>query len=340
MLQVPDLILSKYQHALEEELRETFAGRDGLLYKMLAYQLGWTDEQGTPVSGHATDQFLPYLCLLSCEGLGSEYQRALPCASAIELVRNFSLIHEEVQSGSPNRGHRPTLWWVWGPGQAINAGDGMHALARLALMRLKDQGLSTSTVLSALNLLDQACLKMFEGQHLDLAFQERVDITVKSYLDMASAKSGALLSGAMGLGALVATDDEKVVDTFKECGKNIGITWQIKQDIEDIWGAENGLPSANLLNKKKLLPIIYVMETGEIRTKRELGTIYFKRILEPQDVEHIVGILDGASARQFAEEQVAAYWQQSMDSINGIELSEWGSQELEKLGQLLTSNEA
>ena len=219
---ISDTLRSRYAAPLEQELRQSFAGQKGLLYDMLVYQLGWVDEQGTSLSGPSGEHLHPCLCLLSCESLSGEFDVALPAAAAVELVHNFILIHEDVQSGSPNRGHRPSVWWTWGPGQAINAGDGMHALGRLALMRLQERGLPVARVLSAMLLLDRACLSMCEGQHMDLIFQERLDVGVDAYLKMAEGRSGALMSCAMALGALASTEDEAALTRLQGVRKEPG----------------------------------------------------------------------------------------------------------------------
>ena len=329
-----ELFRSEYRQALEEELRECFAGREGLLYNMLHYQLGWKDEQGTPLPGLAGEHLYAFLCLLSCESLLGEYAPSLPAAAAVELVHNFSLIHEEVQAGSFNQGRRSTVWWIWGPGQAINAGDGMHAMARLALMRLEGRGFSVDRSLEAVRLLDQSCLGMCEGQHLDLSFQEKLDVGLDSYFTMAVGKSGALMSCAMGLGALAATEEPGVVEVFKECGKNLGVAYQIRDDIIGLWGDRvEEAASTDVLNKKKLLPVVYAFQKGNVTTKRELGSIYFKRILEPQDVQKLVSILDHCSAREYAEETMESYYRLAMESLEGVPVSPWGMAELAKIGQ-------
>ena len=336
MVQVLELLRNRYQDSVEEELKETFAGQEGLLYNMLTYQLGWVDEQGMPSSIRPGEQLHPFLCLLTCESLMGEYQSALPAATAVELVYNYSQIHEGVQSGNPDQGNRPSVWWLWGPGQAINAGDGMHAMARMALMRLQDRGLSVSRVLKCMRLLDQSGLTMCEGQHLDLAFQEKLDVGVDSYIMMAAGKSGALMACAMGLGALAATEDEGVVEACKKWGENFGIASQARSDLRQLeQSAQVDSPSVNLLNKKKLLPILRALETGDLHTKRTLGTIYFKRVLEPEDVVQITNILEETSAIEFAEGMVSDYCQRAMQSLQGVELSEWGQEQLETLCEFI-----
>ena len=318
---------------MEDELGKASAGQEGLLYNMLAYQLGWIDEQGLPMSGPSDGRIHSSLCLMACESLLGDYTPALAAAAAVELVHNFCLIHEDVQSGSPNRNERPTVWWIWGPGQAINAGDGLHAMARLALMRLQDRAMPVTRVLTAMRLLDQTCLNICEGQYLDLDFQEKLDVGVDSYLRMAAGRTGALMSGAMGLGAMAATEEDAPVEAFKECGKNLGIAYQIREDIRDLGENAEEAPSDRVLNKKKLLPIVYALAKGPMPTKRELGTLYFKRVLEPQDLTQLVKILNETSALEYAQERAEEYSRIALESLDDVPLSSWGREELAKLCQ-------
>ena len=127
---------------VEDALRDAVAGRDLPLYDMMAYHLGWTGDPGEPGPVRPRLRALGALCLLACRAAGGDARLALPAAAAVELVVNFCEIHADVQAGAPVRGVRETVWWKWGPAQAINAGDGMHALARLTLFGLQDAGLS------------------------------------------------------------------------------------------------------------------------------------------------------------------------------------------------------
>jgi geranylgeranyl diphosphate synthase type I len=334
MPRLSEIFPGGYGPALEQEVRSSMEGRDGLLYNMLLYQLGGVDEHGTSMPSLSVECLHPYLCLLACESLRGEFSPALIPAAAVELVHQYALMHEDVQAGSPNRGRRPTVWWIWGPGQAINAGDGMYAMARLTLMRLHRQGAPVDSVLKAMKLLDQSSLSLCEGQHMDLAFQERLDPSVDSYERMAERKSGALMGCAMGLGALTATEDEAAITSLHNCGTQVGIAWQMAQDIRDLTGSsgQDG-PSDNLLNKKKLLPIVRALESGEPSLKRELGTMYFKRILDPEDVRRIVEILEEASAMEFSRKLLESHCEKAVDALSGAPVSSTGQAILERLLQ-------
>ena len=127
---------------VEDALKGAVAGRDMPFYEMMTYHMGWTGDPGEPRPGRSGLRTLGTLCLLACRAAGGDAKLALPAAASVELVVNFCEIHADVQAGAPMRGNRDTVWWKWGPAQAINAGDGMHALARLALFGLQDAGLS------------------------------------------------------------------------------------------------------------------------------------------------------------------------------------------------------
>ena len=207
----------RYREDIETELKSLILEQSLPLYRMMAYHMGWLDDQGDTagaVEAEAGKRIRPTLCLLTCEALGGELRPALPAAAALELVHNFSLIHNDIQDGTPDRHHRPSVWWVWGPAQGINAGDGMHALARLSLLRQTEKGMPSEKALRAVATLDTACLRLCEGQYLDLTYQERVDISQDAYFQMVEGKTAALMSCAAELGALLASADEGAIQAM------------------------------------------------------------------------------------------------------------------------------
>ena len=311
-------ILFKYRGQIEEAMRQVVSHRSSPLYRMMEYHLGWTDEHGEPSVSSEAKRVRPTLCLLACEALGGDSQVALPAAVAVELIHNFSLIHDDIQDGSPERHHRSTVWWVWGPAQAINAGNSMHALAHLALFSLGEQGVPSAKVHRALELLDSTALELCEGQYQDISFQDRLDISVDSYLQMARLKAGALIGCAMQLGALLATDNETVITAFGESGRKLGTAFQIHDDILDLWSAAGDsqiMPPGDILSKKKTLPVVYAMERGDVHQKRQLGMLYMKRVLEPADVPQVLAIMEEVGAKKFAEERVEELWSEALKGM-------------------------
>ena len=329
-------IFERYHDALDAELERNLNQRQGLLYDMMQYQLGWVDPQGSALPRPRVPRLRPTLCLLSCEVLCGDYQSALPAAAGLELIQTFTAVHDDVQDGNPQKEEKPSVWWVWGPGQAINVGDGLHALGRAALLRLGEQGLPPGKVLKALDVLDQACIRMCEGQYMDLAFQERIDLSLAAYLKMVEDKTGALMSCAMELGALIAVDDQRIIEAFRLCGRKLGIAFQIQESILGLWkDAEGQPPNPEVFNKKKSFPIVQLLEKGDLKTKRQLGTIYFKRVLEPSDVQEILALLEEANARETAEAAAEAYLHEAMAALEGLDLPAEGLEQIGEIGQYI-----
>jgi geranylgeranyl diphosphate synthase, type I len=323
-----------YYKALEVELREGFASRQGFLYDLLRYHLGWIDQRGQPEDNPMPQHFQPALALIACDALTDDFRPALPVAAAVELVYNFTLVHGEVQAGRIDAQERPSIWWVWGPAQAINAGDGLHALGRAALLRLGQKDIGAERLLRAMETLDRACLTLCEGQYLDLSFQDQLMVTSKDYHEMIERKTGALTGCSAELGALASGADDTICNGFKEMGSKLGMAWQITQDIAELRGKRgDGITPSNILNKKKSLPLIYALENSGASAKRELAGIYMKRVLEPEDVSRIIAVLEEAGARQYSEARARELADQAMATLANKDLTEEQQGKLRHLGQ-------
>ncbi|MCS7283589.1 MAG: polyprenyl synthetase family protein [Anaerolineae bacterium] len=258
--------LDRYLPALEAEMQEVVASAAGPLeglYGMLRYHMGWADEQFRPAHMPAGKRLRPLFCLLVCEVCGGNWEHALPAAAAVELTHNFSLIHDDIEDGDRTRRGRPTVWALWGIPQGLNAGDALFALAHIALLRLMDRGVSPEKVVEAVRILDQACLRLTEGQYLDLLFEGMSDVTVDQYLQMIERKTGALLSAACELGALVAGAPLSIRKQMAHFGHHVGLAFQIRDDYLGIWGdpQRTGKPvGSDLRRGKKTYPVVWAME--------------------------------------------------------------------------------
>ncbi len=306
---------------VDTEIRKNIESRDMGLYQMMSYHLGWEDKPGGDQGPVRRDRTHGAACMIACAAAGGNEASSLPAAAAVELVESFIQIHDDVQSGQPNRYGRDAVWWVWGPAQAINVGDAMHAVARLAMFALVERGFTPEVTFRAVQIMDQAILELCEGRFRDLESQERIDLDVDGYLEMAASKTGALYSCAMMLGALAASAEDVVIEAMGRSGKALGLALQIRMDLREIWGdggdgGSANLPSADVLNKKKLFPVVYCLSKASLSEKRRLGDIYFKRVLDTEDVVKVRDILEEFGARERAEELIARYRSEATSSLD------------------------
>jgi geranylgeranyl diphosphate synthase type I len=266
-------------------------------YGMLAYHMGWADGR------RGGKRLRPLLCLLCCSAAGAPWQRALPVAAAIELIHNFSLIHDDIQDRSEVRHGRPTLWVRWGIPQAINTGDGMFALAHLAPHRLLECDSSASTALGVLETLDQTCLALTQGQHLDMAFEKREMVSVAEYLAMIEKKTAALIAAAALLGARLGGATPERQQHFHAFGRSLGIAFQLQDDLLGIWGdpALTGKSAASDLEaRKKSLPVVYGLERSP-----EFARAYAQPHTPGASVQGLASTLEQLGARAFVEATIS-----------------------------------
>ena len=315
-------------------MRAVFEGRDGFLYNLLRYHLGWVDQHGQVEDGETPLHVQGAVALVTCEALGADFKAALPAAAGVELVHHFTLVHGEVQAGRAESIDRPGIWWVWGPAQAINAGDGLHALGRTAMLRLGKLGIPPERVLRAVRSLDQACLQLCEGQYMDLEFQDQMMVTSASYMDMVNRKSGALTGSAAESGALAAGASETQCDALRELGVKLGAAWQIARDTADFWGERgDAITASNIIAKKKSLPVIHALEHGSVAAKREMGGIYMKRVLEQEDVARLLSILEETGARAASEERARQLVEEGLGEASSVGVSGAGMDQFRELAE-------
>ncbi|MGZ3639850.1 MAG: polyprenyl synthetase family protein [Ktedonobacterales bacterium] len=321
----PEVVLVRYRPLLAEGMREALeyalAGRKvappvaALLNEFggqIEYHLGWRNPDLSPAQSHPGKLLRPTLVLLACElaagrrGAAASarddlVRRVVPAAACVELVHNFSLIHDDIEDGDEERRHRPTLWKLWGIPQAINTGDGLFSLARQGLWRLVDSGIAPLVVVRLAALLDRTCLELCEGQFLDMRYEGRRDITVEMYLEMIGRKTAALMACSTEMGAhLGAPDDVPLAGNLARFGRALGLAFQLRDDLLGIWATkELGKSYAGDLRRKKMtLPVIHAFETASGPDRATLDAIYLEN--GPASEEQMAAaltVLERTSAR-------------------------------------------
>lgn len=316
MLSPLETLLARYLPALEAELRDLLvsAGPEYAdYYGMLHYHMGWLDAELHPTNSQTGKRVRPVLCLLACEAAGGDPEQALPAAAGIETLHNFSLLHDDIEDNSDTRRGRPTVWKLWGRPQAINAGDGMFALAHLAFTRLPQRGVPVERAFAVLHIFEQTCLTLTHGQYLDLCFEDHLDVTVEDYMTMINAKTAALIATSTYLGAFLAGADETTAGHYHDFGHHLGLAFQIRDDVLGIWGdvdVTGKSTSSDIETRKKTLPVVYGLERSPA-----LRQLYAGEEIPPDQVTWVAQTLSELGARQLAETLAAEHHQKTMEAL-------------------------
>jgi len=317
--------------AVERELRgvvEDLAPEGtGQLAEMVRHHFGW--DGGEP-SGK---RLRPLLTLLCAAGSGGDWRAALPAAASVELVHNFTLIHDDIEDSSETRRGRPTVWARWGVAQAINTGDFLFVAAHYACRRLLDRGLASATAYEAQRILDDACLRLTRGQHLDLAFEQRTRVSTLEYLEMIGGKTAALLAAATSVGAFLGGADEARRAAFEQFGWTLGMAFQLLDDLLGIWG-EPGLTGKaagdDLRHGKKSFPVVWGLEKSS-----DFAEQWTSRPRDEASVALLERALQACGAESATRQRAAGYTDQAMDALRRASPRGPAAEELEDLARRL-----
>lgn len=321
------------QGAMREAFPEAEA-RVARFYQMQEYQLGWRDEQLGPADVDPGKLLRPQLALLACQAVGGDPRLALPLAAGIQLIHDFSLIHDDIQDHSDTRRGRPTVWRLWGVAQGINTGDGMFVVAHLALHRMVEHGVEPSVALEVLRRFDQTILRICEGQFLDLSFEGDLAISEDDYLAMIGRKTAALVSAATELGAIVGGADAATARALGDFGQHMGLAFQVQDDVLGIWGDPEltGKPfAADLYRRKLSLPVIHALAQSDDREM--LAGLYRKEQIGDRDVRDMMDLLDACGARDYTEQVAMEHHQQSLRALQAAQTDSGALAELHAIAE-------
>lgn len=289
-----------------------------LLAGMGRYHLGWVDQSFRRVPDASIDRgkrVRPLIAMLSCAAAGGRPEDAAPLAAALELLHNFTLVHDDIQDQSPTRRHRATVWTLWSEAQAINAGDALFAAAHLALFRLRDAGAPAEIVLDLTAAFNRMTIEIVAGQVMDLSFETRSDVAPGDYLEMIAGKTAAIVRYAAWAGSLLGGADHASAQRFGAFGRALGLGFQVQDDLLGIWGsqAETGKAAADdIRRKKQSYPILLLRASADAGTRAELDRIYAAPQIRPESIAQVLGMLDRNGIRQQVERQVRIYHDQAV----------------------------
>ncbi len=294
------------------------------LYQMLVYHMGWAETTGE--SGGK--RLRPLILLLVNEAAGGNWHLVTPAAAAVELVHNFSLIHDDIEDNSPLRHGRPTVWKKWGIAQAINTGDVLFTLAQKAMLRLQTS-LEPSLTLKATQIFQDACLAITQGQYLDIAYETERFLPLSTYWPMVAGKTASLLAICAELGATLAQARPETCQAYRKFGLYLGLAFQIQDDILGIWGdtALTGKSaSSDLLSGKKSLPVLFGLEQ-----KGEFARRWLAGPIQVEEVGEIAKQLRAEGAYAYTDEMAQKYTEKALQNLETAMPSPHGGEALRSL---------
>jgi geranylgeranyl diphosphate synthase type I len=329
-------LTSRYLSSVDGEMRAAVRDAEEQqsdLFGMLRYHLGWVDASFKRCDAGSGKRVRPVLCLMSCESCGGSWQQALPAAAAVELLHNFTLIHDDIEDQDETRRGRPTVWSVWGEAQGVNAGDTLFAISQLAILRLRQEGVPASTVVEAARLFNETCVALTGGQHLDIEFENRKDVAVEDYQAMIEGKTAALVSCSCELGALIAGAPASQREHLRAFGRHSGLAFQMLDDILGIWGNSlmTGKPvGADIARRKKTLPLLHGLERSP-----ELRTLMSQDTLSDADVRYARRLLEEVGSREYAERLARDHHEAALTALGRANLREPAAGALRELAHEL-----
>lgn len=296
-------LLPHIELELQRQVSRLAAPRTKPFHEMLTYHMGWTGEGAGPeATGKRIRPTLVLLCASACGK--ADWKSALPAAAAIELVHNFSLVHDDIQDNSPKRRGRDTAWVKWGAPMAINVGDALFVMSSQAIMDLKNN-FTAEVVVKAAEILHNTCLDLTRGQYLDMSYEERNDLGVEDYWHMISGKTSALIAACCHIGALLGGADDEKQEIYRSFGHYLGLAFQVQDDILGIWGDEKVTGksvASDLVEGKNSLPVLAGLDKkGKFAERWAQGPIQQEEVRE---VARLLASEGGLLAAQDAAKQM------------------------------------
>ena len=308
------------------------------LQRTVAYHLGWCDAVGHTVEGNGGKAVRPAIALAAARAVGAPEEAAIPGAVALELVHNFSLVHDDVMDGDRERRHRPTVWALFGVGAAILAGDAMLTLAHQVLLEdARPQSGRASSELAA------ATAEMIQGQAEDLAFESRLDVTEQQCLAMTGHKTAALLACAAAVGGILGGGDDKAVVALRAFGRQVGLAFQAVDDVLGIWGRADvtGKPVASDLRQhKKTLPVVHALVSGGPGSAELSRLLSNGRLDGEHAVEAAMAILESAGSRGWALALAERHLSEATAALDGAALEPGPVEELRAIGEFIVRRQS
>jgi geranylgeranyl diphosphate synthase type I len=318
--------------ALREAVERLSAG----IREVVVYHLGWAEVGGRSAESDGGKAVRPALAFACAEAVGSRPEVAIPGAVAVELVHNFSLLHDDVMDGDTERRHRPTAWSVFGVGEAILAGDALLSLAHELLIDPP-----TEDRLRAASALSDATTSMITGQAEDLSFERRTDVSVAECLAMLEHKTAALIACSCRVGGILGGAGDRTVRVLGEFGLHLGLAYQAIDDVLGIWGRPEttGKPAwSDLRQRKKTLPVAAALEAGGVPAAF-LRELLARESLADEDVARAAALVEENGGREMALRVAGEHLAQALTKLAEVHVPAPVRRDLEEIAGFITTRE-
>ena len=327
-------VLAGSRALVEPALKAVVQELPASMRQVVGYHFGWWDVRGAPTVGGGGKAIRPALTLVTAEAVGGDPGAAVPAAVAVELVHNFSLVHDDLIDDDATRRNRPTAWVVFGRPQALLAGNALLSLAFEVLATCDNP-----QAREAARMLGAAVQHMLDGQHRDMAFERRSDVGVDECLVMAERKTGALFGAACGLGALFGGASPSLVAYADAFGRRLGLAFQFVDDLLGIWGdpALTGKSVySDLASRKKSLTVVAALTSGTAPGEKLRALLAREGDLAAADLARAAELVELAGGREWSRTEVHKLLVELLDELESLALSERAAGELAELARLVT----
>ena len=277
------------------------------LYEPIAYHMALGGKRIRPV-----------LTLMACDAMGGDATAAIDAAVGLEMFHNFTLLHDDVMDNADVRRGKVTVHRRWNDNTAILSGDTMLTIATQYIARTANW--------QVMNLFNKTAIEIYEGQQWDMDYENRNDVTVEEYINMIRLKTSVLLGCALKAGALVAHADEEQAGMLYEAGVNMGLAFQLRDDVLDVWGdpitfgKEIG---GDIMNNKKTFLLINAMQLAQGDDANELrhwlNDPYTTRV---DKVRGVTALYERLGVRQLAEDAITRYNDLAITAFNQVKMSD------------------
>lgn len=279
------------------------------------------DQLYAPIAYHMAlggKRIRPVLVLMACDALGGDATGALDAALGIEMFHNFTLLHDDVMDNADVRRGKPTVHRRWSSNTAILSGDTMLTLATQFIARTSNS--------AVMDLFNKTAIEIYEGQQWDMDFEERNDVTVEEYINMIRLKTSVLLGCALKTGALLAEGAEVDCEAIYEAGVNMGLAFQLQDDLLDVWGDPETFGKeigGDIMNNKKTFLLINAMQLAKGDDADELRHwLHDPYATREEKVTAVTALYERLGVRQLAQEAIADYNARAINSFNRVKISD------------------